>query len=309
MAGEHPGLRRILEDAELATGVERLTQLNGQDLTTVLLHLLGERTTSTAPVDVLAGSHGRFTVPSPIDAAELASLRSAAFEALDGFDPIELAPVVPLGTHAALGGVDQNNVVSAVRGLELAADPTVGLAIEAANRRRALLDADPRSGTSVRLATSQRITRAQRFDGPRSFAHFELAAAVVAGRAGPSRSTEVASATDLLRPMCEWTARTAGVPVRLRLTGLDGRDDVIGQVGEALASPTVHVEAWPEREAGRAYYSTMCFKLGVDVGTELVEVGDGGFVDWTARMLENRKERLVAGAVSLERLAMISSSS
>lgn len=308
MAGEHPGLRRILDDAELATGVERLTRLNGQDLTTVLLHLLGERTTNTAPADVLVGSGGRFTVPSPIAAAALASLRSAAFDALEGFDAVELAPVVPLGTHAALGGVDQNNVVSAVRGLELAADPTVGLAIEAANRRRTLLDADPRSSASVRLAASQRVTRAQRFDGPRSFAHFELTAAVVAGRAGPGRSTEVGSAIELLGPLCEWTARTAGAPVRLRLTGLDERNDVITRIGEALASPLIHVEAWPEREAGRGYYTTMCFKLVVDIGTELVEVGDGGFVDWTARMLENRKERLATGAVSLERLAMVSSS-
>lgn len=309
MAEEHPGLRRLLQDAELARGVERLVELNGQDLTTVLLHLLDRRAAEASPADVLARSAGRFTVPSPIAADALARLRVAAYDALGGFEAVELAPVVPLGTHAALGGVDQKNVVSAVRGLELAADPTVGLAIQAAARRRALLGDDPRSGAVIRLASSQRITRAQRFDRPRSFAHFEMVAAVVAGRAGPGRSTEIAAAVDLLGPLCQWTARTAGATVRVRLTDLDGRADVIDQLDEALSTPVVRVEAWPEREAGRSYYRTMCFKVHIDVGDELVEVGDGGFVDWTARMLENDKERLLTGAVSLDRLAMVSSNS
>ena len=308
MAADHPSLRRILDDTDLSRGVDRLVDLNAQDLTTVLLHVFDQRTGSADAADVASRSTGRFTVPSPVPADQLAALRSAGFAALDGFDAVELAPVVPLGTHAALGGVDQNNVVSAVRGLELAADPTVGLALEAAQRRRRLLRADPRSNLPVRLAGSQRITRAQQFDGPRSFAHFELLAAVIAGRAGPGRTMEAEAAVELLAPLCRWTAATTGARVRLRLTDLEGRGDVIGPVAEALASATVAVEPWPERSAGRAYYQTLCFKIDVALHDEIVEVGDGGFVDWTARMMQNRKERLLTGALSLERLAMLSSS-
>lgn len=309
MAADHPSLRRILDDTDLSRGIERLVDLNAQDLTTVLLHLFARRTASAEAGDVVSRSTGRFTVPSPVPAGQLAQLRSAGFAALDGFEPLELAPVVPLGTHAALGGVDQNNVVSAVRGLELVADPTVGLALEAAHRRRHLLTTDRRSAELVRLAASQRITRAQQFDGPRSFAHFELMAAAIAGRAGPGRTMEAEAAVELLGRLCRWAAETVGAPVRLRLTDLEGRSDVVDRVTDALASATVAVEPWPERTAGRAYYQTLCFKIDVALDDEVVEVGDGGFVDWTARMMENRKERLFTGALSLERLAMLSSSS
>ena len=48
----------------------------------------------------------------------------------------------------------------------------------------------------------------------------------------------------------------------------------------------------------------MCFKLGVLVDGEPVEIGDGGMVDWTQRLLGNRKERLMTSGLSVERLAM-----
>ena len=120
---------------------------------------------------------------------------------------------------------------------------------------------------------------------------------------------EAQAAVELLGPLCQWAAATTGVPVRLRLTDLEGRGDVIDRLTDALASATVAVEPWSERTAGRAYYQTLCFKIDVALDDEIVEVGDGGFVDWTARMMENRKERLLTGAVSLERLAALSSSS
>src|SRR6266581_7897826 len=72
--------------------------------------------------------------------------------------------------------------MAAIRGTEVAADPTNGLALEAAVRRDRLLRQSPRSADPVRLAASQRVTRAQLFDGPVSFAHFQLLGVVTAGR-------------------------------------------------------------------------------------------------------------------------------
>ena len=36
---------------------------------------------------------------------------------------------------------------------------------------------------------------------------------------------------------------------------------------------------------------------------ELSEVGDGGFTDWTAKLVANDKERLLISGLSSERLA------
>lgn len=55
-----------------------------------------------------------------------------------------------------------------------------------------------------------------------------------------------------------------------------------------------------EREAGRGYYQKTCFKLYVDN----VDLGDGGYTDWTAAISSNRKECCFISGVGLERLAV-----
>src|SRR5205823_5296728 len=74
--------------------------------------------------------------------------------------------------------VDPRKVVATIRGTEVAADPTNGLALEAAARRAE----QPRSAEPIRLAAIQRVTRAQFVDGPALFAHFQLFGLVTAGR-------------------------------------------------------------------------------------------------------------------------------
>ena len=91
--------------------------------------------------------------------------------------------MTPLGTCSAVATINQHQVVSTIRGTEVASDPTNELAIEAAVRRRAGQD-------RVDLAACQRVVRAQPFDGPGMFAHFELFALVSSARDTGSGRTE-----------------------------------------------------------------------------------------------------------------------
>src|SRR5262249_60409052 len=61
----------------------------------------------------------------------------------------------------------------------------------------------------------------------------------------------------------------------------------------------------PERQSGRAYYRDLCFKVFAAAGGQRFEVGAGGFVDWTAKLLGNRKERLLISGYGLDRLALL----
>lgn len=61
----------------------------------------------------------------------------------------------------------------------------------------------------------------------------------------------------------------------------------------------------PEREAGRAYYDRMCFKVFATASSERFEIADGGLVDWTQQLLQNRKERLMIGGLGVERVALL----
>ena len=86
-----------------------------------------------------------------------------------GFEVLTLAPVLPLGAHSGVAAVDPRNVIATIRGTEVAADLTNGLALEAAVRRRGSLAQAPRSAQPVWLAATQRVTRAQPVSGPVSF--------------------------------------------------------------------------------------------------------------------------------------------
>jgi len=57
------------------------------------------------------------------------------------------------------------------------------------------------------------------------------------------------------------------------------------------------------RQLGRGYYRDLCFKVNAHVRGELMEIGDGGFTDWTAQLTASRKERLLISGVGLDRLA------
>lgn len=299
----------MLADPQTAAAFEVLTErLSGADLTTLLLELFARRAESVSAADVMRTHRtDRFVEPSSIDALALTRVGLAALEATSPpFDPLVLAPVVPLGTHHATGATPQNNVVSTIRMTEVAADTTNSLALEAAVRRAALLAGEPRSAEVVRLSAVHRVTRAQVFDGPRSFAHFSLLGLVSAGRDRGNYTFERERVGEQIRTLIAAVRATTPARIEVRLTAfapdLDGHCE---RLAEELASATVATALDPDREHGRGYYRSLCFKLHVEFDGEWVELGDGGDVRWTADLLGNRKERLVIAGLGLDRLAML----
>jgi hypothetical protein len=61
-----------------------------------------------------------------------------------------------------------------------------------------------------------------------------------------------------------------------------------------------------ERSSGRNYYQQICFKVfATDDSGQEIELGDGGLVPWTPRLLSNRKERLVISGMGAERTSQV----
>ena len=289
--------------------IDELVGMPGADFTTVMLEVMRRRAAALDPADVLRQyASNRFVKPNPIDAAALRRAEDVLFERLPtSFERVVLSPLAPLGTHA-MGGVDQSRVVTTIRGTDVAADPTNALALEAAVRRRALLAADPRSIQRVRLAASQRIVRAQRFDSPEAFTHFQIFGLVTAGRDTGDLRFECEAAVEHLRSLTATVIEAARAPVIVTLTDLrGGRIDVVsGAVRDAFdEADRVQVRDDPDREGGRAYYDGFCFKVHAVRGDEPFELVDGGFVDWTQRLVQSRKERLLISGLGVERLAML----
>jgi hypothetical protein len=285
-------------------------ELPGADLTTLLLEVFRRRAAATSAPEVLRRYRtDRFVSPAAVDFAAIRRAEDAMLAAFrPGFDVLGLAPVLPLGTHAATGDVDPRNVIATIRGTEVAADPTNGLALEAAVRRRRLLDAEPRSAEPVRLAATQRVTRAQYMGGPISFAHFQMFGAVTAGRDAGGRTFEREQLIEQLRCAAGGLAGLGVRSIRIAITCLDGpSEQILDAVSREFGDTEgVDVVDAPERESGRAYYRGLCFKVFVHQGdgSDPLEVGDGGFVDWTAKLLGNQKERLLISGYGLDRVAM-----
>jgi hypothetical protein len=211
---------------------------------------------------------------------------------------------VPLGTHSALATVSQHKVVTAVRACEAAADPTNALALEAAQRR----SADRQ--TTVRLAAVQRVARAQQAGGGGRFAHFSLLGCVTAGRDTGSHRFE----RQALAQQLSWAAAAltrAGVPgVQVALTPLsEPGERVAGLLAGDLAPAPCQVVMDPARQSGRGYYTQLCFKINAMTGGGPAEVGDGGFTDWTRRLVASGKERLLISGLGVDRIAAFTAAS
>ncbi|MEU2615916.1 hypothetical protein ABZ570_30745 [Micromonospora sp. NPDC007271] len=274
-----------------------LAGLPGADLRTLLLAVARDRAAVVHPPGVLRRwREDRFVRPADVDPRVLSQVEARIWALLPAdVTGVELSPVVPLGTCSAVAPVSQHRVVSTVRGTEVLSDPTNALAVEAAVRRR--------SSDEVHLAAVHRVLRAQDF-GPGASAHFRLFTLVSSARDAGSGRTE---ARLLVRHLSFW-ARVLGelAPAagpRLHVTVFDDpvfRDRLADTVHPALREGPVPLRDEPERQRGRGYYAGGAVRLTLRDGT--LEVGDGGFTDWTARLTSDAKERCVISCLATERL-------
>jgi hypothetical protein len=233
----------------------------------------------------------RFVQPSTADPRELIKVQALLWDRLpDRFAGVELSPLAPLGTCSAVATVDQNKVVSTIRGTEVASDPTNELALEAAVRRRA-------GAARVDLAACQRVVRAQAVEGPGLFAHFQLFALVSSARDTGSGRVEAEMLVDHLT----FWQDVLGEQAQFSFTSFAQtavRERIDDTVRPALWAPFVEE---PDRSKGSSYYAGTA--IGIGCGDD--ELGDGGFTRWTADLLGDAKERCLISCISTERLAAI----
>ena len=85
------------------------------------------------------------------------------------------------------------------------------------------------------------------------------------------------------------------------------RGQLVHEVANELIEPGIRVLFDDQRTNGRVYYPSVCFKLHAKFDKQEIEVGDGGFVPWTQRLLSTTKERLLIGGIGLDRLAIATS--
>lgn len=289
--------------------VEALVGLDPTDLQSVLIEVHRQVAGRLDPPAVLRRyTDSRFVRPADLDPRELSALRLLAWSLLpEGYEPVELSPLCPLGTCSAIATVDQNKAVAGDRNVEVVSDSTNVLALEAALRRRVAARAAPRRDAIVRLATSQRHVRAQFYGNPQAAVHFELFATVTAGRALPKSSFECMAVVEQVAYFVSLIQRwRPGWTVNVAITDFAGRSRLLEEcvrIPLLDQAPGTNVRIDAHRQGGRGYYVDLCYKVYVTTEEgEQFEVGDGGSTDWTRKLLSDRQGRLVIGGLGTDRL-------
>src|SRR5688572_24615637 len=115
-------LDRILRESYGANLLDLLAeQLPPTDLQSLLLEVYRRRAAQQTPASLLASyERNRFVHPSPVNPVALLDVdRLALSLAAPLFEPLELAPVCPLGTNSVVASIDQNKTIATIRNTEL----------------------------------------------------------------------------------------------------------------------------------------------------------------------------------------------
>lgn len=310
---------RLITRIERALGapnlLDRLAKLPGSELQSLLLAVHRRRAALLSARDVLrAYEANKFVQPSPLDPAALLELDRLALSLLPpGYEPLGLSPVCPFGASAVLGAIHQDWVLAASRQTEVVSDPTIALALECAARKQALKQSGGDIGSRIDLFATHRAIRSQPFSPPFR-QHFNLIALCSAGRDAGGHRFDTETLIEHLTVYLDLTGRAAAfyatpIGLRVALTPLEGgvsaerlEEYVVQRLTKRF--PDVRFEFDYDRQNGKSgYYIRACFKVWLATSEGEANLADGGFTDWTQRLLSDRKERALTSGLGTEILA------
>jgi hypothetical protein len=267
--------------------LDALESMPSSELTSLLLELFARRARKLSVHDIRRRFESdAFVVPSTVDQRAFTKLDAHLLAQMPPhFEAVELSPLAPHGTVSTLGPVHPHNVMATIRGQEVLADATDVMALMCAQRR----------GTQdeVHLCTTQRLVRAQRVREAFHTQHFRILSLCSAGRGDAfAMRTLIEHITIQLHLFSTLPEefRRAALRVTLAAENFDELRKMLG--------PEVIVARDEERLVKTSYYQRAAFKVWVDD----LPLGDGGFTDWTARIRNDRRERLVTSAIGTEML-------
>jgi len=301
---------RILEQIGDRELLNKLLSIPKSDLNSLLLKVNQIHASDISPAEIVkAFGANRFSAPSEIDPLEYHLLETELLllAQKNSIKGILLSPAAPLASSSAFGCVDQNNVVSATRGVEILSDPTNMLAIIIANK---LKNKKNNNKTPLHYCATTRVLRAQQFPNSKKYtSHFGVFCIVSSGKDSGSYACEKNLLVNQLSYYKQLLLDKYGAKLTVTLRKRSGYVDSEGFF-ESMAQlfknelPDVSFSFDLDHEDNN-YYKGVNFQLFMDNGNESIEIGDGGFVDWIQRMTGNKKERCLISGIGIDRLLLL----
>ena len=293
-------LEKITDKIGVADLVHRLTdRLSGTELNTLLLDLFRKKSTLKS-INELKNSfqQSRFFKPSSIDPILYKTLEIQCLSVVQSYlyTCIELSPLTSFGTSSILAPIDQNMVVSAISDSEVVSDATNVLALIIADK----LTANP--DIMFRYACTHRHTRAQAFTNPAFTAHFGVLCLATGGIDQGDFTFEINQIQEhidihikLIKsffPEC---------PIYLKIMIRKCQPHYSAQLKSIIhtAWEGLNIE-WIDPAMDHSYYPHVQFKLFLCLNDQWIDLADGGLVDWTQKLTQNRKQRMMISGLGLE---------
>lgn len=292
----HPDLVHVLTE-----------KLSGTELNSLLLDVYRQSASGiTAPQLLNHYQSNRFVKPADLPVIELRRMETDLLEIFNarGFEPIELSPVSVFGSCSVVAKADQKKILTALRGTEVLADATNALALHISDRKQ---NESPSKEKMIRYSTIQRHLRTQGISEKGFTPHFKIGCLVTAGYDTGSLNFEKESLSEHISVMKHLYSSYYGVEeVSFRLLcrpgGYADAHDLAHRIREYTIAqqPDVPVFVVDKPEKENNYYKGIQYKIDIRVGGRVFEIGDGGFVDWTQQLLQNRKERMFTTGFGFE---------
>ena len=284
-------------------------QLSGTELNSLLLEVFDQMTSKQSPAQLLKQYQlNRFVKPADLPVLELKQIEIDMLKIFQNclFEPIELSPVAALGTCSIVAPANQKKILSALRGTEVLADATNAIALHISDLKKQKLW-PPKTGVEkLRLGTIQRHVRTQSVNAKGFTPHFKIGCLVTSGiDTGNYGFEKEALAEHVVAMKMIFSGFYKVDQLNFRLICRGGYPDSIRLAMEVKKfiqqhnpDTAIDVIETPEKEIG--YYKGIQYKVDIKWRDKTFEIGDGGFVDWTQKLLQNKKERLLITGFGFE---------
>ena len=243
----------------------------------------------------------RFVQPSPVDPIHFLEfeMRCLWLAKSKGFKPTTLSPLAPLGTCSAIAFVDQNNVVTSLRGTEVVSDATNVFAMLIARELK-----QKKGDRLIKYAGAHRHVRSQGLLNPAFTAHFGIFCLATGGPDTGSFSFELDQLLDHLNVHFSVFANEfdLGAEILLLKIFLKDENEIFHErLKEVLKKMNNSVTIQIEKQVDPGdYYEVAQFKFYVVRNGQEINLSDGGFVDWTQKLISDQKQRLLISGVGTE---------
>ena len=302
-------IKHIISRCNLNEIVDILSdKLSGSELNSLLLEVFDRRTTKETPSSLLSKySKNKLAKPAQLDFLEFKEeeLECCKIIANNNYELIELSPVAQLGTSSVMATVNQKKVLTALRNTEVQSDPTNAIALHYASlKKKGGLDSRTYNYSNI-----SRIIRTQVFDNPNFTPHFSVICLISCGKDTGSFNFEkeellkhLTASYDVLRSYSFEHIYFEIIPCK----GYDGQSPLITESISYVQKNSDHIKvSVVEPDYENNYYYGFRIKAKIVVGENVIEIGDGGLLDWTQQLLTNRKERMMTMGIGFSVLHII----